>query len=73
MGEVVNLFKKKEEKKAEKIKKNLDKLVDAATEKEEEKFDFEAIMKKNNANKQRVTEERAKANKSVVRSQGLKK
>lgn len=76
MGDVINLFgnKKKEEKQLKKkIEKNLEKLEKAAGKEAEENFDFEAIMKKNSENKERIAKEKAKANKGVIRSHRLKK
>ena len=55
---VVSIFSKKPKKK---IAKKLDK-----------EFDFEAIMKKNAESKDRLSTDRKKANKGVIRSHRLK-
>ena len=55
---VVSLFGRKPKKKVE---KKIDK-----------EFDFEAIMKKNSESKDRLSTDRKKANKGVIRSHRLK-
>jgi len=60
MGEIVDIFRKPEDKK------------EKAEKKTEESFDFESIMEKNKKNGNRQAGERKKANRGVIRSYRLK-